>query len=393
MTVRIAVLCLCVLAGAGRLAADGLPGESKIVVFLHGVSGDPVATWKGVATSRGIVPEVVIFEQDGSASACHEGPCYSIDLRLPDPPSKVAIAPAVVKAQASRLATALDAIREAPGNQRRSIVLVGHSRGGMVARVYLTSVEFGRKPSPVSDVVFISTPHDLHAKLCGNRPLPCDITYHTLANPLDRIVWIGEQMGVETQQPGISHQAVSVQAWNSRLMHELAGAPGEQVFQFVESIARGTDLPASLEPYSLRSPRSGLLDRSGRYVRDHALKTGGLVGAVVGCAVGGHFGFLGAVVGCLMGSLAGALAGAELSGHSVWRSVAWREPSSCAASAADTVGNGPWVAGSAIDSWTDAGGCPAGGASCDLAAAQAVCRRALDAYQRTLAKGDPGMVE
>jgi hypothetical protein len=274
-----------------------------------------------------MTPQVTSFAADGSVSECSPGSYYSVDLRLPEPP-KVALAPGVIRAQSSRLALAIEAIRAVPGNETRPIVLVGHSRGGMVAREYLTSRAFAEKPAPISDVVFLSTPHEIYTKVCGNRPLPRNVQYHSLVNRPDRVVWLGEQMSIESQQPGISHSASCARTWDSRLMHELEGAPGEDIFSLIDSIASGRCPSAPLAPYASSSTSDGALGGVLRFVGDHAFKAGAIVGATVGAGIGSRFGGVGLAVGTVTGAFIGAITGVEASGHSLLGALAWKD-SSC----------------------------------------------------------------
>lgn len=218
-------LCLLALVFAFPAFAG-----SKIVLFVHGVNGDAEATWKTVLDRGSVKPQVVSAD---TLSGLARNDFYSMDLSEPKSRFELPVAPGLIERQAGELGAAVEAIRRVPGNEGREIVLVCHSRGGMVAREYLS-----RTPSPpISDTVFIGVPHLLMARVRGNQPLPKSVRYYSLLNPDDHVVNLSQQVALFDQQPDLRHQQLKTTGWSGRVGHQIGAGPADQLWAAVDAIA------------------------------------------------------------------------------------------------------------------------------------------------------------
>lgn len=274
---------------------------SKIVLFVHGVNGDAEATWKTVLDRGAVKPQVVSAAADGTVAGVQKNDFYSMDLSEPKSRFELPVAPALIERQGKELAAAVEAIRRAPGNEGREIMLVCHSRGGMVAREYLS-----KTPNPpVSDTVFIGVPHLLMARVRGNAPLPASVSYYSLLNPDDHVVNLSQQVALFDQQPNLRHQQLRTTGWAGKIGHQIGAGPADQLWAAVDAIAANKSTGFA----DYQGHRSGVdFYAWGRQVVPAVAAAG------AGVLIGRAFGPLGMAIG----GAAGAMLGGALSTGARW---------------------------------------------------------------------------
>lgn len=114
-----------------------------VVLFVHGLNGSSLSTWHHMLS---------VFESDSEVDGYALG-CYTYPtslLRLPFGERMAGI-----RQIASGLRTHIDTYY----SEKKSIILVGHSLGGVIARQYIIEEKKGGRAPKVCGVVFFATPH------------------------------------------------------------------------------------------------------------------------------------------------------------------------------------------------------------------------------------------